>query len=103
MFNRDMLLPIPLLADYNLIRERRQALIDENNLRANRRRRYHDYAVGDRVLIILNPKAKLGQRTSTDHYRITRVHANGNVTIERSPGVYERLNIRRIRPYNPRP
>jgi transposase InsO family protein len=31
VFHRDMMLPIPLMADYNLLRERRQAVIDKNN------------------------------------------------------------------------
>jgi transposase InsO family protein len=35
VFGRDMLLPIPVLTDYNLIRKRRQTLIDRNNLREN--------------------------------------------------------------------
>ena len=42
VFHRDMLLPIPIMADYNLIRQRRQAIIDENNRRANLRRRFKD-------------------------------------------------------------
>ncbi len=31
VFQLDMLLPIPVLADYNLIRQRRQTVIDDNN------------------------------------------------------------------------
>jgi hypothetical protein len=31
VFQRDMLLPIPVLADYNMIRQRCQTVIDENN------------------------------------------------------------------------
>ena len=38
VFGRDMLLPIPVLADYNLIRQRRQTIIDENNRCTNLRR-----------------------------------------------------------------
>jgi len=40
VFGRDMLLPIPVLDDYNLIRERCQAIIDEHNRRENLRRRF---------------------------------------------------------------
>ena len=32
-------------------------------------------------------------------FRIERVHANGTVTIRRTPHVIERINIRRLRPY----
>ena len=42
VFHRDMLLPIPLMADYNLIRERRQAVIDENNRKLNLHRHFKD-------------------------------------------------------------
>ncbi len=44
-FGRDMLLPIPTTTDFNLIPQRRQTVIDENNRRANLRRRFHDYHV----------------------------------------------------------
>ena len=30
---------------------------------------------------------------------IERVHVNGNVTIALKPGVLERINIRRVKPY----
>jgi hypothetical protein len=43
VFHRDMILNIPLLADLELIRQRRQALIDEQLIRSNRRRISHDY------------------------------------------------------------
>ena len=32
-------------------------------------------------------------------YSIVRVHTNGTITIQRAPGIEERLNIRRVRPY----
>jgi hypothetical protein len=98
VFHRDMLLPIPLMADYNEIRQRRQAIIDENNRKANLRRRFKDYSAGDQVLILLQPVSKLGRKTDGP-YTITQVHVNGTVTIERTPGVFERLNIRRLKPF----
>jgi hypothetical protein len=49
-FQRDMLPPIPILADFELIRQRRQALIDYNTCRENRRRIYQDYEVGDEAI-----------------------------------------------------
>lgn len=51
-FHRDMLLPIPVLADFNLIRQRRQTLIDNEARRANQSRIVsHDYKVGDEILL----------------------------------------------------
>jgi transposase InsO family protein len=101
-FGRDMLLPIPVLTDFNLIRERRQTIIDDNNRRVNLRRRFHDYKMGDKVLLITYDPTKLEDR-ATGPYVIVEVHVNGTVTIERAPGVLERINIRRVRPYRERP
>ena len=35
VFCHNLLLPIPIIADYNVLRNRRQTLIDENNRRKN--------------------------------------------------------------------
>jgi len=99
VFNRDMLLPIPLLADYNLIRERRQAVIDNNARKANLRRRFHDYQIGDEVLLLLKPLGTLAPKTEGP-YEIIQVHSNGTVTILRAPNIIERLSIRRVKPYH---
>ena len=99
VFQRDMLLPIPVLADYNLIRERSQAVIDNNNHRANLRWRFKDYKAGDQVLLLTQTKSKLKPK-ATGPYTIVQVHVNGTVTIQRGPRVTERINLRRIKPYN---
>jgi hypothetical protein len=59
VFHRDMILDIPLVADLELIRQRRQALIDEQHVRQNRRRISHDYQPHDEVQIITYKPAKL--------------------------------------------
>ena len=41
---------------------------------------------------------KLDQRWDGP-YPIERVHVNGNVTIALKPGVLERIDIRRVKPY----
>ena len=97
-FSRDMLLPIPILTDYNLIRIRKQAVIDESNRKENLRRRYKDYQVGDQVMIKADGESKLDPKT-TGPFVVEQVHANGTITIERKPNVYERINIRRVVPY----
>jgi transposase InsO family protein len=102
VFQRDMLLPIPILADYHMIRERRQTVIDDNNRRENLRRRYRDYQVGDEVLIFTQNPATLEERSTGPHI-VEQVHTNGTLTLQRSPNVFDRLNIRRLRPYVRRP
>ncbi|KAG7372944.1 reverse transcriptase RNA-dependent DNA polymerase [Nitzschia inconspicua] len=98
VFQRDMFHPIPLMIGYNQIRTERQRIIDDNNRRANLRRRYHDYQPDDQVLILKYNPSKLDERAQGP-FRIHSVHTNGTVTIERRPNVLERINIRRIRPY----
>ena len=98
VFHRDMLLPFPILHDLEVLRTRRHAVIDDNARRANLRRRSHDFQRGDRVLLLVAQPAKLDARKIAP-FRIHQVHVNGTVTLERAPQVYERVNIRRIRPY----
>jgi hypothetical protein len=98
VFHRDMLLPIPVIANYNLIRERKQALIDHQAQRTNLRRIFKDYHAGDHVLVKEHDPATL-QTRAVGPFRIIEPHVNGTVTIERAPNIHERLSIRRIRPY----
>ena len=98
VFQRDMLLPIPVLANYDLVRERRQVVVDDNNRRANLRRHFKDYNVGDRVLLIKKSGPKLSPK-ALGPYAVVQVHVNGTITIQRSQNVLERVNIRRVKPY----
>lgn len=98
-FHRDMLLDVPLIADLMAIRERRQLAVDENLRRVNAKRSSYDYQPGQQVMKKRHEWTKLGHRWNGP-YAIQRVHVNGNITIELMPGVTERLNIRRVKPYH---
>ena len=98
VFNRDMFLNIPLIADWHAITKRREHLVNENLMRENKKRRRHDYAIDQRVLKKRYKPTKLGPRTSGP-YRVTQTHVNGTLTIELRQGVTERINIRRVIPY----
>ena len=100
VFNRDMFLNLPLISDLEVLRQHREAAMNENLIIANSKRIIHDYAIGEKVLV-KNPKGdkyKL-QAKAEGPFKITRVHTNGTVTIQRTPSVTERINIRRIKPY----
>jgi hypothetical protein len=97
-FQRDMILDIPTIADWELIRQNRQQLIDNRLIAANRKRFSHDYQVGDEVLKLVHNPDKLSPRAEGP-YRINTVHANGTVTIQLTPHVIEPISIRRIKPY----
>jgi hypothetical protein len=98
VFQQDMLLPIPIISDYNNLRHRRQTLIDDNNRRENLRRRFRDYEPGDEILKIVYNPATLQER-AIGPFIIQQVHVNGTITIFRAKDIYERLNIRRVKPY----
>ena len=97
-FHRDMILNIPLIVDFELLRQRRQALIDKNLLRANAKRIDFDYQPGQRALKLVYKPDKLEPRAEGP-YNITKIHTNGTVELELSEDVTERINIRRIKPY----
>ena len=98
VFNRDMLLPIPIITDLQNIRTRRQRQIDLDHLRNNRRRRYTDYLVGQQMMI-LNKNPDALEARATGPFAITQIHTNGTVSFMRRNNVIERINIRRIKPY----
>ncbi len=50
VFNRDIFLNIPLIADWHAITQRREHFIHENLMRENQKRRRNDYAPQQMVL-----------------------------------------------------
>ncbi len=96
-FSRDMFLNVPLIADWQTIARRREQYVNDNLRRANRKRRQHDYAPGQKVLKKVHDPTKLGVRT-TGPYNIEQAHVNGTLTIELRPGITERINIRNVIP-----
>ena len=98
VYQRDMILNIPVVADLLDITARRQQIIDERTMAENRERISHNYQPNDQVLVLAYKLDKLEPRARR-LYRILHTHVNGTVTIRRSPTVTERINIRRLRPY----
>ena len=86
--------------DLQLIQERRQHLIVDRLITANRRRFSHDYNVNDEVLKLKYKPGKLEPR-ATGPFRVVQVHTHGTliITIRLSPNVIERISLRRIKPY----
>ena len=82
VFNRDMLVNVPLLTNLVAIRGRRQQIIDNNpTMRTNQRRVDHNYNVGDRVMIIQYDPNKLDSKQHGP-YRIVRVFTNGTIRVQ---------------------
>ena len=98
VFQRDMLLPIPIITNLRLLREKRQVLINKANLIENQRRKSHDYNIGDQFLI-KNFKPTALQERYYGPFVITQVHSNGTVSYILNQAIIDRINVRRIKPY----
>lgn len=97
VFSRDMIMEVPLLANLDLIRQRRQELIDINLLRTNKKRINHDFAVGEKIYVREFDPAKL-EWSQHGPYQITRVYTNGTVDIQLQGTTIDRINIRKLVP-----
>ena len=98
VFQRDMLLDIPIISDILTLTQHRQAMIDKRLLRANAASISHDYKVGDLVYLKNLQRTNKLDKIKIGPYPIIQVHTNSNVTIQRGP-IHERINIRHITPY----
>jgi hypothetical protein len=102
VFNRDMFLNIPLVADILTLTKNRQALIDARLIRANRRRIKHEFKVGQQVFVNIPNRDHKLDLVKRGPFPILQVHTNNTVTLQRGP-IIERINIRHISPFNPTP
>ena len=98
VFGRDAIMNIPFQANWDFIKERKQKIIHQNNVRENSSRRQHEYHVGDSILQSNPPHTKFGGPQFEGLYVITAVNDNGTVTIRKK--LYtDVVNIRHIKPY----
>ena len=98
VFGRDAILNTKFEANWKLIRQNKQKLIQTNNKRENSKRIEHTYKVGDLVLFKEAEPHKFGQDPYSGPYRIRKVNKNGTVVLKRG-SCLEPYNIRRIKPY----
>jgi hypothetical protein len=97
VYGRDMIINATYIADWKAIAARRAASSRNNNERENSNRLPFNYQVGHYAYIrVSNLARKLDSQEGP--FRIIQVHTNGTVTIQRSPVVTERVNIRRLHP-----
>jgi hypothetical protein len=84
IFEQDMLLDIPFMADWCKIWEQRQSLTDCGNQRENAKHIDYNYKVGDKVLVINEGiLCKAESAYGKEPWTITTVHANGTIRIQR--------------------
>ncbi|CAB9522987.1 Transposon Tf2 [Seminavis robusta] len=98
VYQRDMILRTKMEADVERVRQRREAAIQVNNTRENRRRIAHNYKKGDHVLIkssSMDPKMQL----NVGPFKVVSFNkASGTLHIQRRNYI-EPINIRLVRPY----
>ena len=94
---RDMILPINHLANWRLIRQRKQAQIDKDVIREKSTRVDYDYRIRDWVMVRekIDVKYEIPFKVSYENFQ---TWTNRNVTIQMG-AVTDRLNIRRVNPY----
>ena len=99
VFGRDAITNIMFEANWDEIKAQKQKRIKENNLKENSKRIKHTYKTGDQVLHQKLSKSKYGQNPWDGPFKIRKVYDNGTVLIQKGI-VFERVNIRLIKPYN---
>ena len=75
-----MIFDIPYIADWTDIGKRRQALVDQNNARENKRRIDFDYAMGQKVLLkkmVSSAKQKTSTQALMLSHKCTRTEQSG--------------------------
>ena len=100
-FGRDALLNISFQADWELIRQRKQRMINLNDARENISRREYQYTVGQTVMVKLDPSRKHGEDFFKGPYTVSQVHDNGTVKLTKATAngaVSQTWNIRQIEP-----
>ena len=98
VFGRDSVLNVRHEANWKLIKERKQKLINRGNERENKNRVLHEYKVGDKVLLKNAWKTKFNQDAYIGPYTITAVRNNGTVRA-RKGNVTDTFNLRNITPF----
>ena len=101
VFGRDAILNIQNDANWKLISERKQKLIEKNNKLENSKRIQHTYSVGDKVILKNDQTKKFANIAYKGLYRIIAVNNNGTVRLQMGR-ISDTYNIRNIHPYKQR-
>ena len=102
-FGRVIIFHQQVLIDWDHLKQICQSEAAKNNAKENEKRQEHTYHIGDFVLLLTptyerHTKRKL-QSPGEGPYPITKIFANGTVSIRRSH-VDDIVSIRLIRPYH---
>jgi hypothetical protein len=102
VFGRDMIHNIAFRANWDQIQKRKQDIINKSNQKENKSQIPYEYKVGDQVLFETPGILRKLSTPRTGPYHVTNIYKNGTIRIQKGI-VSERVNIRRITPFNQKP
>jgi hypothetical protein len=102
VFGRDMIHNLAFRANWDKIQKTKQDIINKSNQKENKSQIPYQYKVGDQVLLETPGILRKLSTPRTGPYPVTNVHKNGTIRIQKGI-VSERVNIRRITPFNIKP
>ena len=83
VFGRDAIVYLMFDANWQLIRQQKQAAIHKNNDAENKKRIKQDYKVNDTMLVKNTQSSKFGQDAYNRPWKILEVHNNGTIKFKR--------------------
>ena len=98
VFGRDMIINATYLANWRAVNQNKMKRVLYDNARENKRRVDYDYQPGQQVYVINRDIKRKLSPDKSGPFPIVAVHTNGTLTVQRSPTVTERINIRRAHP-----
>lgn len=84
--------------DWDSIKEKKQNLINQNNIKENAKRIPHQYKLGDRVLLKTDSNRKYGKDPYEGPCVILQVNDNGTIKYQKK-NLIDTINIRQVHPY----
>eukprot|EP00957_Ditylum_brightwellii_P004666 354698-Ditylum_brightwellii.AAC.1 len=79
VFGRDAILNVEHEADWSYIKQGKEDLIRKKNEQENKKRKTHNYQIGDKVLLKGNRATKYGINAYNELYPIEQINYNGTV------------------------
>jgi hypothetical protein len=103
VFGRDAITNTTFIADWQYIKERKQRLIHQNNVRENSTRTPYVYQIGDKVTVKRDPSRKHGEPYAFGPAEVIKVNDNGTIQLQyetqRGGAIQQTWNIRNVSPY----
>ena len=93
-----MILDLPLIADFEVIREKCEQFINQRLVTVNQKRVAHGYTIGKKILKLNFLPNRLEQR-ATGHYVIEQVNTKSTVTVRIALDVIEHISLQIFKPY----